>query len=265
MMNTIEDEVDEIEALEREYHWLLRTEVRPVITYLQSILSECKERLPAAASPDNGNLLREERLIMNPANGGDFLKCMVTLCGNSVIAADVTFKISGKNPAQMLRFGIPPDAPYQLQQFQDAHNSLAEAKVHLSLHEADYQFQTAEEVVKLLQPVMAHLARARTTLIVPKKRSFEELKSAAHRRHFVPPFPADLSASFYIQAHKMIFALYQVLPGSQKFDCFQAEVSIPWLTEILVLMTVALQTCQQLLDKMNIFTQNLDLSPKPFD
>ncbi|OWA55685.1 hypothetical protein BV898_20073, partial [Hypsibius exemplaris] len=49
-MDTMEEEVDEIEAMEREYHWLLRTEVRPVISYLQSILTECKERLPTASS-----------------------------------------------------------------------------------------------------------------------------------------------------------------------------------------------------------------------
>lgn len=76
-------------------------------------------------------------------------------------------------------------------------------------------------LLQILNPVISYLTRARITLIIPKKRSFDELKAALHRRHFVPPLPADMSASFYIQAHKIVFALYQMLPGAPKFDCFQ--------------------------------------------
>ncbi|XP_055345555.1 protein rogdi-like [Paramacrobiotus metropolitanus] len=259
-------EVDEIDALEREYRWFLRTEVRPQIGYLQGILTECKERLPPASFSDRQKNPREERFVVSPTNGGDFLKCIVTLTGSRITAADVTFRMAtAKNPGQMMKLGIPPEAPYQLQQLQDALNAVSDALAHLAAQDAEYEFQTAEEVIKIIQPAMAQLSQARSTLIVPKKRSFDELKGAFHRRHFVPPLPADMSASFYLQAHKLVFALYQILPGTGKFDCYQGEVSIPWLTESLVLLTVALQTCQQLLDKMNIFMQNLDLSPKPFD
>lgn len=36
-----------------------------------------------------------------------------------------------------------------------------------------------------------------------------------------------------------------------KFDSCQAEFSVPWLNEVLVLFTVALQLCQQLKDKVS--------------
>lgn len=36
-----------------------------------------------------------------------------------------------------------------------------------------------------------------------------------------------------------------------KFDSSQAECSVPWLNEVLVLFTVALQLCQQLKDKVS--------------
>lgn len=48
-----------------------------------------------------------------------------------------------------------------------------------------------------------------------------------------------------------------------KFDSSQAECSVPWLNEVLVLFTVALQLCQQLKDKVSyviktvFFFQNL--------
>ena len=160
----------------------------------------------------------------------------------------------------MIRFGIPPEAPYLLHQLQDAFNSVSEALLELSVREDSYEYRSAEEVARvgtvvyhgeltdigvkhhftlsggnqhiqncrpfefqLMQPVMSHLMRARTTLTIPRKRTFEELKCPAHRRHFVPPLPLDMSASFYIQAHKMIFALYQVLPNAQNFNCFQVR------------------------------------------
>lgn len=39
----------------------------------------------------------------------------------------------------------------------------------------------------------------------------------------------------------------------------QAETSIPWLSEVLVLFTVSLQFCQQLKDKVLVFTQYKDM------
>jgi len=71
-----------------------------------------------------------------------------------------------------------------------------------------------------------------------------------------PPLPSDIAVSFYIQSHKLIFAVYQVtmVHGALKFDTSQAECSVPWLNEVLVLLTVGLQTCQQLKDKVNIYS-----------
>ncbi|XP_008486305.1 protein rogdi-like [Diaphorina citri] len=48
-----------------------------------------------------------------------------------------------------------------------------------------------------------------------------------------------------------------------KFEQYQAENSIPWLNEVLVLFTVALQLCQQLKDKINVFAQYKDFIVSP--
>jgi len=49
-------------------------------------------------------------------------------------------------------------------------------------------------------------------------------------------------------------AVYQLsnVHGTVKFDSYQFECSVPWINEVLVLFTVALQLCQQLKDKVNI-------------
>jgi hypothetical protein len=67
-----------------------------------------------------------------------------------------------------------------------------------------------------------------------------------------PNLSEDLAISFYIQSHKLIFAIYQLTNnhGTMKYDSTHAESSVPWLNEVLVFFTVGLQLCQQLKDKV---------------
>lgn len=73
------------------------------------------------------------------------------------------------------------------------------------------------------------------------------------QKSLTPNLPDDQAISFYLQSHKLIFAVYQLtnVQGVMKFDSSQAECSVPWLNEVLVLFTVALQLCQQLKDKVS--------------
>ena len=85
------------------------------------------------------------------------------------------------------------------------------------------------------------------------------------QKSLVPSLPEDLAISFYIQSHKLIFAVYQLsnVHGIMKTDSHQAECSIPWLNEVLVLFTVALQLCQQLKDKVMLYTTFFDPAVGP--
>ncbi|KAL1428479.1 hypothetical protein MTO96_002854 [Rhipicephalus appendiculatus] len=91
-----------------------------------------------------------------------------------------------------------------------------------------------------------------------EKRTIDEILGSRNMKSLQPPLPQDLGASFYVQSHKLIFAVYYVHKdshGQPKFDVFQAETSVPWLSEVLVLFTIALQLCQQLKDKVGVFYQ----------
>jgi len=107
------------------------------------------------------------------------------------------------------------------------------------------------------------LQKGRSSLIVPKKRTIEELQSSRNMKSLQPPLPNDLAISFYVQAHKLICAVYQVHKDTHgnlgKLDIYQADTSIPWLSEALVLFTVGLQFCQQLKDKVSVFTLYQDM------
>lgn len=62
-----------------------------------------------------------------------------------------------------------------------------------------------------------------------------------------------MTISFYIQSHKLVLAFYHLenSHGTVKYESQQAECSIPWLNEVLVYLTIALQLCQRVKDKVS--------------
>lgn len=131
--------------------------------------------------------------------------------------------------------------------------------------------RTSDEVLHILGNILAALQRGRTSLVIPKKKPIDELMKSRNmvsctllsvkykltticlfQKSLTPNLPDDQAISFYLQSHKLIFAVYQLtnVQGTMKFDSCQAECSVPWLNEVLVLFTVALQLCQQLKDKV---------------
>ena len=84
------------------------------------------------------------------------------------------------------------------------------------------------------------------------------LRSNAHflllQRGLVPAIPAELALSFYLQGWKLIFAVYHIVVDpkthTSKFNRYQAEAVIPWVNDVILYLTIALQTAQQLKDKV---------------
>lgn len=67
-----------------------------------------------------------------------------------------------------------------------------------------------------------------------------------------PPLPPELALSFYLQGYKLVFGVYHIITdkGTSKFNRYQAECVIPWINEVLVMLTVSMQMVQQLRDKV---------------
>jgi len=124
--------------------------------------------------------------------------------------------------------------------------------------EGKYDFNSADEVIQLINSVMNCLQMGRSALFVPKKRTTDELQSSRNMKVLQPHAPHDLAISFYIQSHKLICAVYLITRDSQnniRFESISAETSVPWLSQALVLFTICLQFCQQLKDKIAVFVQ----------
>ena len=74
------------------------------------------------------------------------------------------------------------------------------------------------------------------------------------QRGLNPVIPAELVLSFYLQGWKLILAVYHIVvdpkTNQSKFNRYQAECVIPWVNDVLLLLTIALQSAQQLKDKV---------------
>ena len=77
------------------------------------------------------------------------------------------------------------------------------------------------------------------------------------QRGLVPTIPPELALSFYLQSWKLIFAVYHIVTdpktNTSKFNRYQAEAVIPWVNDVALYLTIALQTAQQLKDKVYLF------------
>ncbi|XP_064461093.1 protein rogdi-like isoform X1 [Ornithodoros turicata] len=255
-------DLEEITAL-KEFEWLLHEEVNVTLEQLQSIILECSKRFPLSF-PGVENTVKSEKFVMTGSSSStpDQIKVVVTLAADNVSHADINLRIP-KHSMPNHRTIVQNDCQWKLQQVQDAGNHLIQALNLLTpcSTTGHFEFQSAEEVTQMMNTVMGCLQRGRACLIIPKKRTIDEIMKSRNMKSLQPPLPNDVAVSFYVQSHKLIFAVYHIQKdshGQVKFDVFQAETSIPWLSEVLVLFTVALQLCQQLKDKIGVFSQYKD-------
>ncbi|XP_047118878.1 protein rogdi [Schistocerca piceifrons] len=249
-------EKEEAQNLQLEFEWVLRKEVHAVVSQLHAILVECGRRFPACS---NDASHRQEKFMLSALP--EQPKCVITLAGDSITHAEINLRVQ-RQQVVTYRTTIQAESPWRLQQIQDAGNHLQQAIVHTEAIDKDYMFKSSEEVLYILGNILGALQRARTSLIVPRKKTIDDLMRSRNMKSLVPNLPEDLAISFYVQSHKLVFAVYQLtnVQGTMKFDTHQAECSIPWLNEALVLLTVALQLCQQLKDKIGVFSQYKDFT-----
>ncbi|XP_029729315.1 protein rogdi isoform X1 [Aedes albopictus] len=250
-------EKEEAVNLQVEFEWVLHEEVHKVLKQLHEILVECAHRFPVPLYGNEGK--KQDKFVLTAPP--EQLKCVVTLTGDSITHADINFKVQ-RQQQQTQRTTITQDYPWKIQQVQDAANHLQQAINHIDNVDSSYNFKTSDEVLHILGNILGALQRGRTSLVVPRKKPIDELMKSRNMKALSPNLPEDLAISFYIQSHKLIFVAYQLtnFQGTMKFDSCQAECSVPWLNEVLVLFTVALQLCQQLKDKISVFSQYKDFT-----
>jgi len=253
--------VEEVESLQREFDWVLEVEVKSVIDQLRAAVQECAAKFPipvGMVNTDRPPPLERFALTSASTSPPEQIKVIVTLSGDSIGQADINLKLPrphGKDAYH--NTNIREDVPWKLQQIQDAANHLQLASDVLESLDQDHQFKSAYEVNHFLKSIMDALLRSRTALIVPKKKTLEELVASKNMKSLVPALPREVAVSFYLQSWKLIFAVYHMVTdkGVSRFDRYQCECTVPWVNDVLLLLTVALQTGEHLKDKMDILCQ----------
>uniref|UniRef100_A0A3P9L5K5 Protein rogdi homolog n=1 Tax=Oryzias latipes TaxID=8090 RepID=A0A3P9L5K5_ORYLA len=262
-------------VLEEEFNWLLKDEVHAVLKQLQDVLKEASRRF-CMPNPGLESPLKPENFIL----------------GSSTVAlspaGDINLKVA--KSSQVLHFQFREDKQWKLQQIQDARNHVNQALQLLSSRDESYRFKTGAEVNKLMDAVMLQLTRARNRLTTPASMTLPELATSGLMKMFSPPMPGDVMINFYINLSKLCLTVYQlhVLPpnttknfrpagssvlhnpgamfelNSNRFEVshvHKVECVVPWLNDTLVFFTISLQLCQQLKDKISVFSSFWNYRP----
>jgi hypothetical protein len=249
----------EMLALQQEFDWIIQTQVPISLKRLKSVIMDGTRHFPMPVAGIK-TPLKLDKFVMATAshNAQDSVKCVVTVLGDNLTNADITIKLH-KHTSQYVG---ALQSEWKLQQIQDSANHIQSALLFLESKE-DGINKTAEESLYVLNSLINYLQLGRNALVVPKKRNIENLMSSRNMKSLLPALPSDLAVSFYIQAHKLIFAVYLIsqAQGNIKFDSFQAECNVPWLSDVLIHYDDALQLCQQLKDKILVFSQYKDVNP----
>ncbi|XP_014677441.1 PREDICTED: protein rogdi-like [Priapulus caudatus] len=132
---------------------------------------ECARRFPLRI-PGVENIVKPEKFLLTSPSA-DSIKCVATLLGDNICQADIVLKVF-KHTSQTHKTHILPDSPWKLQQIQDAGNHLLEAMEKLSSRGTKV-FSSGAEVVQLMAEIMGCLIRGRSGLVMPKKKTIEEL------------------------------------------------------------------------------------------
>lgn len=267
VQDIIEDK--EIQSLENEFHWVLKSEVPQVLKSLETALSKCMSKFPMSMAQGSQERKGDhEKFVLNTPSTApaDQVKVVVTLSGDVISHADINLKLPRPAVGKDLysNTSIREDAPWQLQQVQDSVNHLSDALALIRTSKSEYG--SATELCNFLDRLMASLTRSRNSLVNPKKKTLDELRNSRQVKGLQPPIPNELVMSFYLSGWKLILAVYHIVVDPKtnvsKFNRYQAECVIPWANDVLLLLTVALQAAQQMKDKIKVFSQYPDFPPE---
>eukprot|EP00057_Strongylocentrotus_purpuratus_P006516 XP_011660990.1 PREDICTED: protein rogdi homolog [Strongylocentrotus purpuratus] len=254
----------------RNTNQLVKTYVRDDMPWRlqQKIQPNCKD-----------TLIKPETFVLSSTNGTDYVKGIVTLVGDMLCKADLTLR-PHRNTNQLVKTYVRDDMPWRLQQVQDVGNHIYSAIEIINTKDVDYEFQSAEEVNKLMDEILSQLMRARQRFLNPLIPSLQELYHSRYTKSLTPPLPHESMVNFYILGTKLVLHTYYLHPlalpkahnqkglsssesksrlldlGPIKYELFSqntVECAVPWVEEVTACLAFAMQLCQELKDKVSVF------------
>lgn len=116
---------------------------------------------------------------------------------------EVNFKVQRQQNVHM-RTSIQSEHPWKLQQIQDAANHLQQGIAHIDNVDRHYLFKTSDEVMHVLGNILGCLQRSRTSLIVPRKKTIDDLIKSRNMVHILD---TDL---FFLLIQKLLMTIAEL-------------------------------------------------------
>ncbi|XGW18615.1 hypothetical protein V3C99_002879 [Haemonchus contortus] len=272
--NKEEEKARCLENKRKDFIWIQSARGRKTLQGVLACIRECCIRLHLSNKCD----LRlevppsqpiAERHFLAGKNGSDALKAYVTLLGDNVIQAEIILK-NAKSAGGVFRAVAQPDVQWKLQQLQDLGNHIARVseqacEVDARLAEISqarkFSLESGELLLSAARTMKDEILAARTTIILPRKKSLLELYNFPPTRRFNPPLPQDQLMSFYISSCKLVCASYHMVSkqtAPQGLSITVSECQLAYLEEVLQQLDNALAHLQRLIDLLDKCRTPLD-------
>lgn len=168
----------ELIVLQQELEWVLNEEVPRVFHLIMQVLKEGAGHFPMPLCGSDAPI-KQEKFIMSTAahSTQDQVKCVVTVTGDTISQADINMK-AAKHQHQVHRTSVTPDAPWRIQQIQDAANFLQMAMQFLQGLGVKASLRTSSETLNILCQLIKLLQKGRSSLLIPRKKTIDDLLSS---------------------------------------------------------------------------------------
>ncbi|KRZ32991.1 Protein rogdi -like protein [Trichinella pseudospiralis] len=246
----------EYEKQEVKQSFYLYEEAVSTLRKVEILLRECCTKLPNRNQfNENCSSFAPEKYVL--ADSGENLKCVVTIIGDNVAKAEVAVRYP-KMPSHFYRAVVQPDIQWKIQQIQDFGNFVLGAFEQIQIGLAA-SGESANEVVEKkilnnINDIFQSLLSARNSLTcIQKKSQTCKMRDNLLRKCFVPLPPADLTFDLYISSSKLVFSVITTpVQASEKdpIQIYECECFIPWLYDLTIPVSHALQVMQTFLEKI---------------
>ena len=144
-------------------------------------------------------------------------------------------------------------------------------------------FTTGMQINEMMDELINDISRGKASLSLPEKQTVPEIMSNGSLNAFKPSLPGEVVVNFHVNCHKLVFTIYVLntlsVPhattpqkpqlngdkiastfehGGKWFEIinrFEVECVVSWLEDAFRLIAIALQLCQQIKDKVGVFSR----------
>lgn len=213
------------------------------------------------------------------------MKGYVKVDGDSITNAELKLKVPKIANGNIHTF-IKEGLPWRLSQVQDAKNNLQMAIEKINEASAIETFTTGMQINEMMDELISDISRGKASLSVPERQTVPEIMSNGSLNAFKPSLPGEVVVNFHVNCHKLVFTIYVLntlsappAPTTQKpqptgdriasnfehggkwyeiTNRFEVECVVSWLDDAFRLIAIALQLCQQVKDKVGVFSRIME-------